>query len=103
MRIVLLLERNVDPALGSDQSRFHFIQRSEVLIHSLAVRRSKLPIERTRTLRHGIHKLDTPLQGLVLRLDGLAVTSKQSVEDTPRIIFGGNRPSFEVVGDRSRS
>ncbi len=37
MRVVLLLQRDIDPAFGSDQPRFHFIQRRQVLIHPLPV------------------------------------------------------------------
>ena len=37
MRVILLLERDIDPALGRDQPRFHLVQRGQVLIHPLAV------------------------------------------------------------------
>ena len=37
MRVVLLLQRDVDPLLGGDQPRLDFVERGQVLIHPLAV------------------------------------------------------------------
>ena len=103
MRVVLLLQRDVDPALGGDQPRFHFVQRGQVLIHPLAVGLAELLIERARALGHGVHQLDAPLQVLVLRLQRRAVAAEQAVEDAARVVLRRDRPAFEVVGDRARA
>ena len=103
MRVVLLLQRDIDPALGCDQPRFHFIQRGQVLIHPLAVGLAELLIERTRTLGHGVHQLDAPLQVVALRLQRRAVAAKQAVEHAARVVLRRNRPSFQAVGDRARA
>ena len=102
VRVVLLLQRDVDPTLGGDQSRLHFIERGQVLIHPFPVRLAQLLIERTRAVDHRVHQLDAALQLLVLRFYRGAVSAKQAIENPARVVLRRNRPSFQTVGNCSR-
>ena len=44
MRVVLLLQRHVDPAFGSDQPGFHLVQGRQVLVHAFPVRFTELAV-----------------------------------------------------------
>jgi hypothetical protein len=99
VRVILLLQRNVDPPLGSDQPGFHLVERSQILIHTLAIRFAQLRLKGARAVGHRIHQLDSPLQGITLGGLRGVVAPEKPVENAPRIVFRRDRLAIQVIGD----
>ena len=99
VRVVLFLERDIDPFLGRDEAFLHFTERGEILIHLFAVGFAEALVERLGLLEHGVDQLDAALEVFALGLHRRAVGAEEAVKNLARIVLGRDRLAGGAVGN----
>ena len=99
VRVILFLQRDIDPLLGRDEAFLHFVERCEVLVHLFTVGFAEALVERLCLFEHGVDQLDAALEIFALGLHRRAVGAEESVENLARIILGRDRLTGSTVGN----
>ena len=99
VRVILFLQRDIDPLLGRDEAFLHFVERCEVLVHLFTVGFAEALVERLCLFEHGVDQLDAALEIFALGLHRRAVGAEESVENLARIILGRDRLTGSAVGN----